>query len=67
MQSLIDQMICQDDLVAHYESRLPAPLNVPLNVVKVEPDESLNQAVKVSLLHPHLKAEEQLSNFARVG
>jgi len=54
-----------DDPIARYESHLPAPLNAPLNVAKLELDQEAE--IKLSLIHPNLQSQEQSRSLAEAG
>jgi hypothetical protein len=58
VQAMIDRLTQAEDMVARYESRLPPPLSVPLNVLRLELDQRDNGAAKLRLAHPNLKSEE---------
>lgn len=67
VQLMIDEMTSQADPIARYESCLPAPLNVPLNVVKLETVTSAVEPMNISLIHPSLRLAEQESSVAGIS
>lgn len=58
VQTMINRLTGADDPVARFESKLPPPLNVPLNVLRVEPKAAEDEPTKLTLSHPSFKGDE---------